>query len=62
MKKVLKVILIIIVVFIALAMVFFLTDVSRAKNGEDPIFCILEDEVNDGGTKIYFGLGYKVIH
>ena len=62
MKKVLKIILIIVAILIVLAVAFFLTDVSRAKNGEKPIFCILQDEVNDGGTKIYLGLGYKVIH
>ena len=62
MKKVLKIILIIIAILIVLAIAFFLVDASRAKNGEKPIFCMLKDEVNDGGTKIYLGLGYKVIH
>ena len=39
----------------------FIVDYNKVKNNEKPIFCILEQEVNDGGTKIYLGLGYKVI-
>ena len=61
MKKVIKIILIIIAIIIMLGVIFFIVDYNRVKNNEKPIFCILKQEVNDGGTKIYLGLGYKVI-
>lgn len=37
------------------------TDVSRLKGGEEPLFVYHDNGVNDGGTLIYRGLGYKVI-
>ena len=40
---------------------FFTIDYNRVKNNELPLFCIQIDEANDGGTRIYLGLGYKVI-
>lgn len=58
MKKGAKIILII---CILLTLIFFIVDYLRVQKQEKPIFCILKDEVNDGGTKIYLGLGYKVI-
>ena len=61
MKKLLKVVGLILVILIILGIIFFTIDYSRVKNNETPIFCILKDEANDGGTKIYLGLGYKVI-
>lgn len=48
-------------IFLLLALIFFAIDYLRIQKQEKPIFCILKDEVNDGGTKIYLGLGYKVI-
>ena len=61
MKKLLKVVGLILVILIILGIIFFIIDYSRVKNNETPLFCILKDEANDGGTKIYLGLGYKVI-
>ena len=61
MKSVIKIIFIVIAFIIILGVIFFLIDYNRVKNNEKPIFCILEQEVNDGGTKIYLGLGYKAI-
>lgn len=61
MKSVIKIIFIVIAFIIILGVIFFLIDYNRVKDNEKPIFCILEQEVNDGGTKIYLGLGYKVI-
>lgn len=62
MKK-LKNIIIILIVFILLAMLFFAIDYSRVQKQKKPIFCIKNPagEINDGGTVEYFGLGYKVI-
>ena len=61
MKKVVKIIGIIIGVIVVIGIVFFAIDYNRVKNSELPLFCIQIDEANDGGTRIYLGLGYKVI-
>ena len=61
MKVVSKIILIVVFLIIALAIIFFIVDYNRVQKQEKPIFCVLESAANDGGTKIYIGLGYKVI-
>ena len=61
MKKIVKIIEVIIGIIILLGIIFFAIDYNRAKNNEQPMFCVQIDEANDGGTKIYLGLGYKVI-
>ena len=61
MKKIVKIIGVIIGIIILLGIIFFAIDYNRAKNNEQPMFCVQIDETNDGGTKIYLGLGYKVI-
>ena len=61
MKKRLKILFSIAGIVVILGIIFFLVDYNRVKKQEKPIFCILNDEANDGGTKIYLGLGYKVI-
>lgn len=61
MKKGVKIFLVIIVLFLLLAIIFFTIDYNRVKNNEVPIFCINYETLRDGGTKKYIGLGYKVI-
>lgn len=61
MKRVFKILLVIIGIIILSGLIFYMADYFRIINNKEPIFCILEDEVNDGGTKIYLGLGYKII-
>lgn len=63
MKKNLKAILVIIVIITVLGIIFFTVDYNRAKNNQKPLFCIKHPggTILDGGTIIYFGLGYKVI-
>ena len=61
MRKGIKAALIILEVIIILWLVFFMVYYNRVKNGEKPIFCINTATANDGGTKEYLGLGYKVI-
>lgn len=61
MKKTLIIIGVILIVLVVLAITFFGVDYFRVQNQETPIFAIKTDEVNDGGTVIYTGLGYKVI-
>jgi len=57
MKKVTKVLIILII----LGLVFFAVDYTKVKNQEKPIFCIPLGVIQDGGTREYLGLGYKVI-
>ena len=61
MKKGVKIVGIIIGIISLLEIIFFAIDYNRAKNNEQPMFGVQIDEANDGGTKIYLGLGYKVI-
>lgn len=57
MKKVVKILLILILICV----IFFTIDYIRAKNNQGPIFCIRIGILKDGGTKEYWGTGYKVI-
>lgn len=61
MKKGLKITLLILIMIVILGLIAFGIDYTRTKKGEKPIFCIKLEEINDGGTTEYFGLGYKVI-
>lgn len=61
MKKYLKYICITICCVVVLGIVFFAIDFSRANNKKNPIFCIKTKVYEDGGTREFLGLGYKVI-
>ncbi len=51
----------IIVIVIFVAIITFIIDRIRATDGKKPIAAILVFQGKDGGTKQYYGLGYKVI-
>ena len=55
------VLLSIIVAIILLSCIFFIIDNARVHNNELPIFCITGESYLDGGTTVYYGIGYKVI-
>lgn len=57
-KKILKIMVIIICIWL----IFFVTDVARVKLEKRPIFSIKVATYNDGGSIVYAGIGYKVIH
>ena len=61
MKKGIKILLIILGAIVILGFIFFAVDYSRVQKQEKPIFCINYAIANDGGTKEYIGLGYKII-
>ena len=63
MKNKIKIILTIVLIIVVLGIIFFTVDYNRAKSNQKPIFCIKHPggTILDGGTIIYFGLGYKVI-
>ncbi len=36
-------------------------DTSRVEGGEPPLFSICTTTLNDGGSKVYYGIGYQII-
>lgn len=70
MKEVIKVTLISILVIILISFIVLSTlgvilyniDKDRIENGQEPKYCVVSDNVYmDGGSREYYGLGYKVI-
>lgn len=61
MNKKLKIFLIVLGIIFILGIVFFSIDYNRVQKQEKPIFCLNVTTYRDGGTKEYYGLGYKVI-
>lgn len=57
MKKILKIIILIIIIWLIL----FWTDYIFIKKFDKPIFMIRTTIYEDGGTKEYYGFGYKLI-
>lgn len=41
--------------------IFFVTDMTMASNNQKPVFMLKFNTYLDGGTTVYYGLGYKVI-
>lgn len=60
-KKILKFLLTIVLLTLVLSTIFFIIDYSRVTQDKNPLFCIKQTAVLDGGTQIFIGLGYKVI-
>lgn len=54
-----KIILSIVILFLVLWGIFFVTDNIRCKNDKEPIFCIQTGVYDDGGSKKYIGLFYN---
>ena len=50
----------IIIILIALWGIIFFIDYSRCSNFKEPIFVVSGVTADDGGSGIYYGLGYKV--
>ena len=61
MKKRKKKVLVILSIIILVWCSFFMTDYIRASNYQPPIFAVPLIGYRDGGSKQYFGIGYKVI-
>lgn len=57
MKKKKKILICIIIVLL----IIIIIDCIKIKNNQKPILCIITKIYRDGGTKEYYGLGYKVI-
>ena len=44
-----------------LSLLSYMWDNRRINDGQKPIFIFHIDSMNDGGTNIYYGLGYQII-
>lgn len=53
--------LIIISIILFTLITFIAIDFSRVKNGKKPLFVLSANVYIDGGSKEYYGLGYKVL-
>ncbi|MDD2207987.1 MAG: hypothetical protein PHG03_00435 [Bacilli bacterium] len=60
-KRINKILLISFATLFLLSILFGTIDYYRSRSGKSPIFAILVTRYKDGGSKEYFGLGYKVI-
>lgn len=60
MKKSLNILIGIVITIIVLWGIIFCTDYVRCSNFKEPIFVIANETADDGGSGIYYGLGYKV--
>lgn len=61
MKKFLKLIVAILVAVAILGAIMFLIDCSLVKSDKEPMFAKNTTTFDDGGSKIYIGVGYKII-
>lgn len=60
MKKILFKVVIVAIAFTILWSSIFVIDYSRCNNLKMPIFVVSKETADDGGSGIYYGLGYKV--
>ena len=61
MKKIIKLVIAIIVALAIISGIMILVDCSSIKSEKEPIFAKMSAALNDGGTVIYTGFGYKII-
>lgn len=61
MKKIIKFVIAIIVALAIISGIMILVDCSSIKSEKEPIFAKMSAALNDGGTVIYIGFGYKII-
>ena len=59
-KETVKKILVIFILLIVTSGVFFLIDFNMVAQNKKPMFCIVKNAYDDGGTVEYMGLFYKV--
>ncbi len=60
MKKNTKILIIIFIILVSIV-AFAVVDYNKVKNGNKPIFCFIQNKLDDGGTIEYIGFGYKII-
>ncbi len=60
-KRNIRYVVIFLVILIISFIVFGIIDIIRFKNGKEPIFIVNQEHLNDGGTVVYYGIGYQLI-
>lgn len=60
-SKLVRRVVVILALLIVVVTILGYIDINRFMKDEEPIFIIKEDILNDGGTKIYYGVGYQLI-
>lgn len=60
MRKSFKILVSIIIMLVFIWGIIFFIDYNKCANLKMPIFVIAKETADDGGSKIYYGLGYKV--
>lgn len=53
--------LMIIIFIFGLSYIMYKVDCNRIYNDSQPLFALRTDELNDGGSKIYYGIFYQII-
>lgn len=61
MKKGKRIIVISAIIVLLLIISSCVIDYKRFESNQKPLFCIKTDHLNDGGTTVYYGLGYQLI-
>ena len=61
MFKTTKTTVVCLTVIILIVLLLLAIDCFRIANNEKPIFCLSFGQYLDGGTREYYGLGYKII-
>ena len=56
-----KVEIVFLLIVLVIVVLFLIIDITRVEKGQEPIFCISYGQYLDGGTKEYYGFGYKII-
>lgn len=60
--SILVIILISVIVLTTLGIILYSIDKARIDNGMEPLYCVASESIYmDGGSREYYGLGYKVI-
>ena len=62
MKRILKASIYFVIIILLIFMIFISVDYYRYKEYKRPIFAFYPVTLLDGGTKEYWGLGYKIIY
>jgi len=59
-----KFIIVILIIFIVafISILTYIIDSQRLENHQTPIFILHTDNLNDGGTTVYYGIGYQLIN
>lgn len=61
LKKSLVFIISVAILLLICFILFGVVDIVRFRTGKEPVFIVKEEHLNDGGTTVYYGIGYQLI-